>query len=117
MKAGQSEASLPGLRIGEVVLRTGRYDEMKQWYSQVLAMDPYLEHIPVGMPEPHTNVATQLWATQLRLCFFRLALDHLINRWSRSLTFPGRNPWHRQVRACTTFNFAISRPGSWRAGT
>jgi len=92
VKATQSEESLPGLRIGEVVLRTGRYEKMKQWYCQVLGMGPYLEHLPVEMPEPHTNVATQLWATQLRLCFFRLALDHPYQQVVAIFDVPGTQP-------------------------
>lgn len=64
---------LPALRIGEIVLRTNRYEAMKRWYRAVLEVDPHYEHIPVDNGQPHVAEA---WASQIRLCFFRLVLDH-----------------------------------------
>jgi len=64
----------PHLRIGEVVLRTGRYDEMRSWYRFLLDLDPYYENLPAGRNEPGPDRAA--WATQVRLAFFRLSLDH-----------------------------------------
>lgn len=63
----------PHLRIGEVVLRTGRYDEMRAWYHALLDLDPYYENLPEGRSE---TAPDQAWATQVRLAFFRLSLDH-----------------------------------------
>ena len=76
MKESQHPDTFPGLRIGEVILRTGRYGQMKQWYRKVLAAEPYFEHVPVETPEAEGSASKQRWATQFRLCFFRLVLDH-----------------------------------------
>ena len=64
----------PHLRIGEVVLRTGRYDPMRAWYRLVLELDPYYENLPTSEDESDGTRAE--WATRVRLAFFRLALDH-----------------------------------------
>ena len=64
----------PRLRIGEVVLRTGRYDAMRAWYRLVLELEPYYENLPTGKDESDGTRAE--WATRVRLAFFRLALDH-----------------------------------------
>ncbi len=34
---------LPPVRLSEIVLRTSRYQEMKDWYQAVLGVDPYLD--------------------------------------------------------------------------
>jgi catechol 2,3-dioxygenase-like lactoylglutathione lyase family enzyme len=34
---------LPPIEIGEIVLKTSRYDEMKAWYRLVLGVEPYLD--------------------------------------------------------------------------
>ena len=64
----------PRLRIGEVVLRTGRYEPMRAWYRLVLELDPYYENLPASEDESDGTRAE--WATRVRLAFFRLALDH-----------------------------------------
>jgi catechol-2,3-dioxygenase len=64
----------PHLRIGEVVLRTGRYDAMRAWYRLVLELEPYYENLPTDKDE--SEVTRAEWATRVRLAFFRLALDH-----------------------------------------
>ncbi len=65
-----SDAPLPALRLGEVVLATGRYDAMTAWYAQLLEIEPSLEHAvqaggPTGGPPKPT-----------RMCFFRLHTEH-----------------------------------------
>src|SRR5262245_21485446 len=37
-------SSLPPIRIGEVVLKTARYDEMNRWWQTVLGIEPYLKN-------------------------------------------------------------------------
>jgi catechol 2,3-dioxygenase-like lactoylglutathione lyase family enzyme len=77
MGLSMNKEPLPRLRLGEIVLRTDRFDEMKPWYRSVLQTDPYYEHVPV-LAAKHSR-AQQLerqWATQVQLCFFRLALEH-----------------------------------------
>jgi catechol-2,3-dioxygenase len=72
-----NEAQTP-LRIAEVVLRTSRYDQMRAWYASVLEIDPYCEHLPptaLQGPAEDGN-GEPSWASQSRLCFFRLLLDH-----------------------------------------
>jgi catechol 2,3-dioxygenase-like lactoylglutathione lyase family enzyme len=39
----QATRDLPELRITEVVLQTARWQEMKDWYSAFLGVEPYLE--------------------------------------------------------------------------
>ena len=64
-----SDAALTPLRLGEIVLATGRYDAMTSWYRQLLEIEPSLEHAagtnqPPGAPPKPT-----------RMCFFRLHID------------------------------------------
>jgi catechol-2,3-dioxygenase len=70
LTATPSNAALPALRLGEIVLATGRYDAMTAWYRQLLDIEPSLEHVvetagPPGGP-----------ARPTRMCFFRLHTDH-----------------------------------------
>ena len=39
----QATRDLPELRITEVVLQTARWQEMKDWYSAFLGVEPYFE--------------------------------------------------------------------------
>ena len=65
-----SRVSLAPMRLGEVVFATGRYDAMREWYRQVLGVEPSLEHAvetdapATGPPKP------------TRMCFFRLHTEH-----------------------------------------
>ncbi|HEU4687171.1 MAG TPA: VOC family protein [Vicinamibacterales bacterium] len=34
---------LPSVRLSEIVLRTARYEEVKDWYQAVLGVDPYID--------------------------------------------------------------------------
>jgi catechol 2,3-dioxygenase-like lactoylglutathione lyase family enzyme len=47
---------LPSVRLSEIVLRTARYQEVKDWYQAVLGVDPYID----------TN----------QFCFRRLHMDY-----------------------------------------
>ena len=77
--------ALPPLRIGEIVLRTGRYEAMKHWYRTVLRIDPYYERTDAAA-RPQRDASADsacedsargiAWAAEVRLCFFRLILDH-----------------------------------------
>ncbi len=65
-----SNRPLPPMRLGEVVLATGRYEIMKAWYRQMLDIEPSLEHVveaaaPQGGPPKPT-----------RMCFFRMHIEH-----------------------------------------
>jgi len=65
-----TDTALPPMRLGEIVLATGRYDAMTAWYRQVLDIEPSLEHaveedaLPGGPAKP------------MRMCFFRLHTEH-----------------------------------------
>ena len=63
------------LKISETILRTGRLDEMKAWYTTVLGVDPFFEHAPPPGTKP-LDLGGQTRASDLRMCFFRLSLDH-----------------------------------------
>src|ERR1700754_5124293 len=85
----------PHLRIGEVVLRTGRYDEMRAWYRLVLDLEPYYENLP--NPPAGRNVSgpdQPAWATQVRLAFFRLSLDHPYQQVIALFDVPGTGALH-----------------------
>lgn len=65
-----SNIVLPLMRLGEIVLATGRYDAMTAWYRQVLGVDPSLEHAgDAAQPQSGPPKPT-------RLCFFRLHTEH-----------------------------------------
>jgi catechol 2,3-dioxygenase-like lactoylglutathione lyase family enzyme len=71
------EQPLPMLRLGEIVLRTQRFEEMKYWYERVLGVRPFYEHLPApGTVGARLPSSERDWATQVRSCFFRLALEH-----------------------------------------
>ena len=63
-------AALPTMRLGEVVLATGRYEPMKAWYRQMLGIEPSLEHkVEAGVPTAGPPRPT-------RMCFFRMHVEH-----------------------------------------
>ena len=59
----------PPLRLGEIVLATGRYDVMTAWYEQLLEIEPSLEH------SVETNQLPGQPPRPTRMCFFRLHID------------------------------------------
>ncbi len=59
-----TNASLPPMRLGEIVLKTARYDELKAWYCLMLDHASPFEHV-VNAPSPRAGAPT-------RMCFFRL---------------------------------------------
>lgn len=77
MEPSINNKPLPMLRLGEIVLQTDQFDEMKRWYRSVLQTDPYSEYVPVPGARPsQAHLVERQWATQVRICFFRLALEH-----------------------------------------
>ena len=60
-----STTVLPPMRLGEIVLKTGRYEEMKAWHSLVLDHAAPFEHV-VDPQLPQGGAAAT------RMCFFRL---------------------------------------------
>jgi catechol-2,3-dioxygenase len=65
-----SDTALPPMRLGEIVLATGRYDAMTAWYRQLLDIEPTLEHaVDAGTPQGGPPRPT-------RMCFFRLHTEH-----------------------------------------
>lgn len=63
------------LKISEIILKTGRLDEMKRWYRTVLGVDPFFEHAPPPGTTP-LDLGGQTRASDLRMCFFRLSTDY-----------------------------------------
>ena len=63
------------LKISETILKTGRLDEMKAWYVDLLEVAPFFEHAPAGGSKPG-DFGGQTRASDLRMCFFRLSLDY-----------------------------------------
>jgi catechol-2,3-dioxygenase len=66
---------LPPMRMSEIVLKTARYDDMKAWHQGVQGVAPFYEHTPKG-PQRELKPGEQERASDIRLCFFRLHLDH-----------------------------------------
>ena len=64
-----SDTVLPPMRLGEIVLATGRYEAMTAWYRQLLEIEPSLEHA-VGADEPLGGAIKPT-----RMCFFRLHIE------------------------------------------
>ena len=60
---------LPPMRLGEIVLATGRYEAMIAWYRQLLEIEPSLERA-VGADEPLGGPVKPT-----RMCFFRLHIE------------------------------------------
>lgn len=82
----------PTLRLGEIVLRTSRYDAMKLWYARVLQIQPYFEHT-VGGVLPSSPLADAKSTRPARLCFFRLVFEHPYQQVLALFDFPGPPDW------------------------
>lgn len=63
------------LKISETILKTGRLDEMKAWYTRLLGVEPFFEHLPEG-DAPPGDYGGQTRASDLHMCFFRLSLEY-----------------------------------------
>ena len=63
------------LKISETILKTGRMEEMRDWYRIVLGVDPFFERVPPADTRP-LDLGGQTRASDLKMCFFRLSLDH-----------------------------------------
>ncbi len=66
-------ADLDRLRISEIVLKTSQFDAMRQWYVDVLGMEPFYERRP---EKAGGADGKYLRASDVALCFFRLHLDY-----------------------------------------
>ena len=63
---------LPAMRLGEIVLGTRNYENMKAWYGTMLDLEPSLEHTPSGGSATKESGL----AKPARMCFFRLHAEH-----------------------------------------
>lgn len=63
------------LKISETILKTGRLDEMRAWYENLLQVAPFFEHAPATGTQAG-DFGGQTRASDLRMCFFRLSLDY-----------------------------------------
>jgi len=63
------------MRLSEVVLKTGRYQEMRAWYQMMLGIAPFHEFTPKEKTVATTG-QTQDRASDFRLCFFRTHMEH-----------------------------------------
>ncbi|MFF4630043.1 VOC family protein [Streptomyces griseorubiginosus] len=68
-EATAAPTSAVTLQMYELVLRTGRFAEMREWYRTLLDRDPFLEREPDAESKP---VDGQLRAADVRLAFFRV---------------------------------------------
>jgi catechol 2,3-dioxygenase-like lactoylglutathione lyase family enzyme len=63
------------MRLSEIVLKTGRYSELRIWYQMMLGIAPFYEFTPQVKAAPAPG-QTQERASDLRLCFFRTHMEH-----------------------------------------
>jgi catechol 2,3-dioxygenase-like lactoylglutathione lyase family enzyme len=61
-------ATVP-LQMAELVLKTGRFDEMRAWYSHLLGVGPFFERVPDGDAPPRPAGAPER-AVDVRVAFF-----------------------------------------------
>lgn len=66
-------ADLDRLRISEVVLKTSQFDTLRQWYVDVLGIEPFYERRP---EKTGGEKGDYLRASDVALCFFRLHIDY-----------------------------------------
>ena len=94
------DSVLPSMQLGEIVLKTSRYAQLKGWYRKMLGIDPFTEHVPEGVRADGAPV---------RMCFFRLhfafpfqqmiALFEVPGTRDRATNDPGLH--HMQLRNAT----------------
>lgn len=68
-------AGLAPMRMSEIVLKTARFEEMKAWHQGVQGVAPFFESSPSG-PKRELKPGEQERASDIRLCFIRLHLEH-----------------------------------------
>lgn len=66
---------LAPMRMSEIVLKTARFEDMKAWHQGVQGIAPFFESRPSG-PKRQLKPGEQERASDIRLCFIRLHLDH-----------------------------------------
>lgn len=71
----QDPRTTSDLKISEIILKTGRIEEMKAWYTTVLGLSPFFEHQPRSTKKPG-DFGGQTRASDLHMCFFRLSVDY-----------------------------------------
>ena len=59
-------------KISETILKTGRLEAMKAWYTTVLGVSPFFEHAPPRVSGVG-DFGGQTRASDLHMCFFRLS--------------------------------------------
>lgn len=74
-KANPNLQPVSSFKLSETILKTGRLDEMKAWYENLLQVAPFFEHAPREGTAP-LDLGGQTRASDLRMCFFRLSLDY-----------------------------------------
>jgi hypothetical protein len=72
------------LRLGEIVLATGRYDVMTACYRQLLDSEPSLEHVAAAELPPSEPPGPT------RMCFFRLHIEPPWQDVAAIFEMPGR---------------------------
>ncbi len=74
-----TNGSAPGdcsrFKISETILKTGQMAVMKPWYTTVLGVDPFFEHLPDKGAKPG-DFGGQTRASDLHMCFFRLSASY-----------------------------------------
>ena len=131
-KAGPSQERLLKLthflkpvRIGEIVLKTSRYPEMRTWYQAVLGVDPFFESKPKATPPPDPKLGELKRSSGvLQLCFFRIYMEypygqmvvlfHVPGLGDRPINDPGLH--HMQFRHASFEDTIVRYERLWSAG-
>ncbi len=81
---------LTPMRMSEIVLKTSRFEELRDFYQGVLGVAPFYEH----RPENPTAIVPgrQERASEIRLCFIRTFLEHPYAQVLGIFEIPGTRP-------------------------
>ena len=74
-QAGPDPRATSPLKISEIILKTGRLEEMKAFYRTILELEPFFEHAPDEGTVP-LDLGGQTRASDLRMCFFRVSTQY-----------------------------------------
>lgn len=81
---------LTPMRMSEIVLKTSRFEELRDFYQGLLGIAPFYEH----RPENPTAIVPgrQERASEIRLCFIRTFLEHPYAQVLGIFEIPGTRP-------------------------
>lgn len=64
------------LRISEVVLKTAAFERLRDWYTVVLGVKPYMERTPPADNQPDPRFGPYVRANDMRVCFIQVHVEY-----------------------------------------